>query len=58
MLLSPLALSQRSILELFVHRRGLRPARAVLALGAVLLSLSGTLIEVDSARVHIRIRIL
>ncbi len=55
--LSPLALAMIPILELVARRRGFHPARAVLALGAVLMALSGTIIEVDSPQVRIRIRI-
>ncbi len=57
-LLSPLAMLAAPLLDLHPAGRRLRPIRAAWALGGLLLSLSGTRIEVDSPRASIRIHIL
>jgi hypothetical protein len=55
--LAPFALVAAPILTLVPATRGIAPYRAALAVGRVLLSLSGTVVEVrsDSAVLHIRI---
>lgn len=57
-LLSPLAMLAARLLDLHPAGRRLRPIRAAWALGGLLLSLSGTHIDVDSPRASIRIHIL
>lgn len=54
---APLALLAAPLLQLVLARRGFSPWRAVLDFGALLTALSGTIIEVDSPSVRIRIRI-
>lgn len=56
-LLAPFALIAAPLLKLVPATRRIAPYRAVLAVGGVLLSLSGTIVEVntDSAVVYIRI---
>ncbi|HZL01278.1 MAG TPA: hypothetical protein VFC47_15435 [Caulobacteraceae bacterium] len=57
-LLTPLALIALPFLAPTLLRRGVSPWRAISGLGAVLLALSGTLIEVENARATIRIHIV
>jgi hypothetical protein len=56
-LLAPFALIAAPFLTLVPATRSIAPYRAALAVGSVLLSLSGTIVEVntDSAVLHIRI---
>jgi hypothetical protein len=56
-LLSPLALIAAPLILFYPPARGVSPWLAAWSLGGVLLSLSGTVVEVDSrdALVHIRI---
>jgi hypothetical protein len=56
-LLAPFALIAAPLLTLVPATRTIAPYRAALAVGSVLLSLSGTLVEVntDSTALHIRI---
>jgi hypothetical protein len=56
-ILSPIALLLSPFALMWSRRRGVRPVRAVWALGALLMSLSGTLIEVDAPGARVRIRI-
>ena len=57
-LLSPFALIVAPLLDLHPAGRRARPISTLWALGALLLSLSGTLIDVDSPRARVSIRIL
>ncbi|MGH6986464.1 MAG: hypothetical protein ACRED9_06445 [Caulobacteraceae bacterium] len=57
LLFAPFALAAIPLLEIFLRRRGWRPARAVLALGGALLALSGTLIDIDAPGFRLRLRI-
>ena len=56
-LLSPLAVLLAPLLVLASPLRGLNPYAAVAALGRVLISLGGTVVDVDTHDAHIRIRI-
>jgi hypothetical protein len=56
-LLSPLALVAVALLQPVLRRRGYAPWRAALSLGALLMALSGTLIEVERRDIRIRIAI-
>ncbi len=55
-LLAPFALLLAPLLALAPPMRGVPPYRAVLAVGAVLLSLSGTVVEVRAPGADIRLR--
>ncbi len=57
-LLAPLALIGAPALGLARETRGLASYRTAFAIGATLLSLSGTVIDVDTPDVAVRIRIL
>jgi hypothetical protein len=57
-LLAPLALIAAPALALAKETRGLPPYRTAFAVGAALLGLSGTVIDIDSADAVVRIRIL
>lgn len=57
LLLGPFALLFAPLLSLAPAARGVSPYRAAFAVGAVLLSLSGTVVEVDAPGATIRIRI-
>jgi hypothetical protein len=57
-LLAPLALIAAPLLALFPVARGVSPWRTVWGFGGVLLALSGTLVDIDSPSVRLRIRIL
>jgi hypothetical protein len=56
-LLSPFALIAAPLLDLHPAGRRARPIRNLWALGTVLLSLSGTLIDIDTPRARVSIRI-
>jgi hypothetical protein len=56
-LLAPFALLAAPLLALQPSGRRVRPWRAAWAMGAVLLSLSGTVVSVDSPAARVRIRI-
>lgn len=56
-LLSPFALIAAPLLDLRPAGRRVRPIRSLWALGGVLLSLSGTLIDVETPRARVSIRI-
>ncbi len=56
LVLAPFALLLAPALSLAPPLRGVSPYRAVLALGAVLLALSGTVVEVDAPGAVIRLR--
>jgi len=56
-LLSPLALVAVAVLQPILRRRGLSPWRIALSLGALLIALSGTLVEIETRAVRIRIAI-
>jgi hypothetical protein len=58
LLLAPVALIAAPLLRLPQGAQRLNTWRAAWALGAVLLSLSGTVVSVDAPRVQIRVRIL
>ena len=58
LLLAPLALLLAPFVTLNRRARAIRPVRVVMALGALLTSLSGTSIEVDAADARVRVRIL
>ena len=55
--LAPLALIAAPLLTLVPATRTIAPYRAAFAIGGVLLSLSGTVVEIDSASTVLRIRI-
>ena len=55
-LLAPFALLACPLLALAPATRGVPPLRAALAVGAVLISLSGTQVDVDTPRALVRIR--
>jgi hypothetical protein len=57
LVLSPFALLVAPLLMLAPQTRGIRPFRAVFAIGAMLLALSGTEVDVDTADALVRIRI-
>ena len=57
LLLAPLALLAAPLLDLAPAGRRLRPVRAACAIGALLLSLSGTCVDVDTPKATVRIRI-
>lgn len=57
LLLAPFALLASPLLLVVGRARGVSPLRAALALGALLLALSGTDIAVDSRKALVRIRI-
>jgi hypothetical protein len=57
-LLAPFALAFAPLILLAPACRGLRPYSAAWSLGAVLLSLSGTSVDVDAHDALVRIRIL
>ena len=57
LMLTPLALLALPIVQLIATRRGLSPWPILLALGGVLIALSGTVVEVDSPTAQVRIRI-
>ena len=56
-LLSPFALIAAPLLDLHPAGRRARPIRTLWALGTVLLSLSGTLVDIDTPRARVSIRI-
>ena len=56
-LLAPFALLLAPLLSLSPEMRGVNPYRAAISVGAVLLALSGTRVQVDAPGAHIRIRI-
>jgi hypothetical protein len=56
-LLAPFALIAAPILALVPATRAIPPYRAAFAVGSVLLSLSGTVVEVNSAGAVLHIRI-
>jgi len=57
-LLAPLALIAAPALAIAPQTRGLPPYRTAFAVGWALLSLSGTVIDIDSAEAVVRLRIL
>ncbi|MFI4934958.1 MAG: hypothetical protein ACHP7N_10095 [Caulobacterales bacterium] len=57
-ILAPFALIAAPLLALVPEARGVSPWRAAWSVGGVLLSLSGTVVDVDSPTALIRIRIL
>jgi hypothetical protein len=56
-LLSPFAIVAAPLLLIAPQCRGLRPFRAVFAIGAALFALSGTVVDVDTPDALVRIRI-
>ncbi len=56
-ILSPFAILAAPLLLLAPQARGIRPFRAVFALGAALLALSGTVVDVDTPDAHIRLHL-
>ena len=56
-LLAPFALIASPLIGAWRPLRGVSPIRAALTLGAVLMSLSGTVVSVDSRDAIVRIRI-
>ena len=57
LILSPFAILCAPLLMLAPQTRGIRPFRAAFAIGAMLLALSGTEVDVDTADALVRIRI-
>ena len=57
LILSPFAILFAPLLLLAPQTRGIRPFRAVFAVGALLLALSGTVIDVETPDALVRIRI-
>ena len=57
LILSPFAILAAPLLWLAPQLRGVRPFRAAFAIGAALLALSGTVVDVDTPDAHVRIRI-
>jgi hypothetical protein len=58
LLLAPFALLLIPLAYWMPRPRGVSPARAVFALGAVLLSLGGTAIDIQTPRAVVRIKII
>ena len=56
-ILSPFAILAAPLLLLAPEARGIRPFRAVFAIGATLFALSGTVVDVDTPDALVRIRI-
>jgi hypothetical protein len=56
-LLAPFAVLLSPLLAVTPAARGVSPLRAAFAIGAVLLAMSGTVVEVDAPGATIRIRI-
>ena len=56
-ILSPFAILAAPLLLLAPQTRGIRPFRAVFAVGAVLFALSGTVVDVDTPDALVRVRI-
>jgi hypothetical protein len=56
-ILSPFAILAAPLLLLAPQARGIRPFRAAFAIGAALFSLSGTVVEVDTADALVRVHI-
>lgn len=56
-ILSPFAILFAPLLLLAPQARGLRPFRAVFAIGAALFALSGTVVDVDTPDALVRVRI-
>jgi hypothetical protein len=57
LILSPFAILAAPLLMLAPRLRGVRPFRAVFAIGGALLALSGTVVEVDTPDALVRIRL-
>lgn len=57
LMLAPFALILAPLLTLIPPLRGISPYRAAVAVGSVLLSLSGTVVEINSSSAVLRIRI-
>lgn len=57
LILGPFAILAAPLLLLAPQTRGIRPFRAVFAVGSTLLALSGTLVSVDTPDALVRIRI-
>jgi hypothetical protein len=58
MLLAPFALLLAPLLALAPETRGIPPYRAAFAIGATLIAMSGTVVDVDAPGAVIKIRIL
>jgi hypothetical protein len=56
-ILGPFAILLAPLLALAPRMRGLRPFRAAFAIGAALIALSGTVVDVDTPDALVRIRI-
>ena len=56
-ILSPFAIFAAPLLLIPPQTRGIRPFRAVFAIGATLFALSGTVVDVDTPDALVRIRI-
>jgi hypothetical protein len=56
-ILSPFAILAAPLLLLAPQTRGIRPFRAVFAIGRILFALSGTVVDVDTPDALVRIRI-
>jgi hypothetical protein len=56
-ILSPFAILAAPLLLLAPQARGIRPFRAVFAVGAALFALSGTVVDVDTPDALVRLRI-
>jgi hypothetical protein len=56
-LLAPFALIAAPLIDLYPPARGVSPWRVAWGIGAALLSTHGTVVEIDTADAHIRIRI-
>jgi hypothetical protein len=57
LILSPFAILAAPLLLFAPRTRGIRPFRAVFAIGGTLLALSGTVVDVDTPDAHVRVRI-